>query len=376
MNTDLPRVTFVIDDLGHGGAQRQLLHTVRGLAGAVRPSVVVLSDMVEPYGARIRGLGVPVEVIARRGALPTGRALALAETLRGLGADVAHAMLEASDAYAFLAAWRRRIPAVLSLRSDRIYSRGVRARMLGWMFRRAPAVTTNSLAGRECLVQRVGVRPERVHVIPNVVEVPDRTPPPPHPGVIGAVGRLVPLKRVESIIEALPAVRGAVPGARLVVVGDGPARPDLEARARRADVAGAVEFTGAVDDASSRIGTFSCLVVASAFEGLPNTALEALARGVPVVAVGAGDLPRIIQHGVSGVLARDDSPTALSDAIIRALSSPQLRLSAAQEGPKRVREEFSAGRARDRLMEIYAEVLRPGKKSGAPPVGGAPDIGV
>ena len=358
MTQDRPRVTYVIDDLGHGGAQRQLFHTVRALDGAANLSVVVLSDLTEPWGPRIHALGVPVETIPRRTSFDATRALALAQKFRALNTGIAHAMLDAADGYTFLAARARRIPAVLSLRSDRLTTTGGRARMLGWMMRNASAVTTNSRAGRDYLLGRIGVRAERVHLVPNIIDLPPDASPPAADGgpVIGAVGRLVALKRFEAVIDALVVVRRAIPDARVVVIGDGPARPGLENLARREGVANAVEFAGAVDDATARMSAFACLVVASAHEGLPNAALEALARGVPVVAVPAGDLPRIIQDGVTGVLARDASPESLADAIGRALSIPTLRESARREGPRLIRDEFSAERARAGLIDLYSRL--------------------
>lgn len=375
MSAARPRITYVIDDLGHGGAQRQLYYILRALKDDADLSVVVMCDDTEPYGPRIRALGIPVEVIKRRASFDAGRALALAARLRALRTSIVHAMLEGSDAYTFLVGRARQIPTVLSLRSDRLYSTGGKARMLGWMLRSAHAVTVNSTAGRNYLLQHVGVKAGRAHLIPNIVDVPEiaRTRDDAQP-IIGAVGRLVALKRFETIIDALPVVRRAIPGARVVIIGDGPARSGLQNLARR-EAGDAVQFPGAVDDATPHIATFGCLVVASVYEGLPNAALEALALGVPVVTVPAGDLPRIVEDGITGVLARDASPMALADAIVRALSSSELRASVMREGPRRVREEFSAARARERLLDLYARLgAVPEKISGASPVDEAPDL--
>jgi glycosyltransferase involved in cell wall biosynthesis len=357
MSESTPRVTFVIDDLGHGGAQRQLYLMLRALSGAGVFSVVALSDITEPYASRIRALGVTVEAIPRHSGFDAGRALALAQVLRKLDTGIVHALLEASDTYAFLAARLVRIPSVLSLRSDRLQTAGVRTPVLAWMMRSVPAVTVNSEAGREHVVKRVGVKSDRVTLIPNIVEVPGtpRDSAAIQP-VIGAVGRLVEMKRFDILLDTLSAVRRVVPGARIVLVGDGPARPGLENLARRENIADSVQFTGEVDDAGAHIDTFACLVIASTHEGLPNAALEALARGVPVVTVAAGDLPRVVTDGVTGVIARDASPAAMSEAIVRALTSTTLQSSAAREGPRHMREHHSADRARRELLALYSRI--------------------
>jgi len=357
MSAATPHVTYVIDDLGHGGAQRQLYLTLRALSGAGEFSVISLSGVTEPYATRIGALGVRVAAIPRRSGFDAARAMALATMLRRLNTGIVHAMLESADAYAFIAARLVRIPCVLSLRSDRLQTTGVRTPVLAWMMRGVPGVTVNSEAGREHLLQRVGVRANRVTLVPNIVDVPtavrDTTGVQP---VIGAVGRLVEMKRFDILLDTLPAVRSAVPGARIVLVGDGPARQGLENLARREGMAGAVQFTGEVDDAGAYLSTFACLVIASTHEGLPNAALEALARGVPVVTVAAGDLPRIVTEGVTGVVARDASPQAMSDAIIRALTSSTLRASAASEGPRLMRERHAPELARQALLTLYSHL--------------------
>ncbi|HET6348424.1 MAG TPA: glycosyltransferase, partial [Candidatus Krumholzibacteria bacterium] len=203
MSSSRPRVTYVIDDLGHGGAQRQLALTLGALDGAVESTVVVLSDIVHPYAERIRELGVPVEVIPRRAGLEARRVSALARTLGRFHTRIAHATLDGSDAYTYFAAHACRIPAVLSLRSDRLHVTGGRARVLRWMMRHASAITVNSQAGRTFLEKDLGVHPGRIHRVANIVDVPaSPAPVRPQPGVIGVVGRLVDIKRFDVVIDA------------------------------------------------------------------------------------------------------------------------------------------------------------------------------
>ena len=358
MERSAPRVAWVIDDLGHGGAQRQLYLTVRALSGDVDARVVVLSGRVDPYAARLRALGVPVDVIARRSHLEIARVRALVRTLRASRVQVVHGLLDASNAYAFLAGRALRLPVVLSLRSDRLHVTGARAAALRWMLRRAEAVTVNSEAGHDHLLGALRVPGARVHRVPNIVL------PPPSPGgsartagSVGCVGRLVAVKRFEAVIEAFPEVRRAVPGASLVVVGDGPCRARLEAAAARTGLGAAVKFTGAVEDAAERIAGLSCLVVASEHEGLANAALEAMAAGTPVVTVPAGDLPRLVTPGVTGVIARDGSPPSLAAAIVEVLRTPALAESAAREGPRVVGEKFPVETARRVLVDLYRHLM-------------------
>ena len=360
-----PRVTFVIDDLGHGGAQRQLNFIAGAISGQVDVHVAVMSANVEPYARRLREQGIDVNAIPRRQPFEPGRLRALIALLRSTNTQIVHPFLEASNVYGFVAGRALRIPVVLSLRDSRLIFTGVRARALSWMYRRADAVTANSAAGRDCLVGEVGVRGERVVLLPNIVPVASSPPSAlaPHELIVGCVGRLAAQKRFEAVIEAMPAVRNAYPHARLEIVGEGPCRDRLESAARRV---GGVDFVGAVDEPAPRMARFTCLVIASLHEGVANVALEALALGVPVVTVAVGDLARVVTDNVTGVIARDGSPVSLADAIVRAIASPDLRASTAREGPRFLRSHFSEEVARERLLELYDRVLgRAGKRSGA-----------
>jgi glycosyltransferase involved in cell wall biosynthesis len=347
------RVAYVIDDLGHGGAQRQLTLLADALRGHAVIRVVVLSASVDPYADRLRAAGADVVALPRRSGLDLARLRALVLALRAFAPDVVHGVLDASNAYAFLAARRLGVPVVLSLRSDRLRVGGARARVLGAMLRRADAVVANSRAGTDCLVRAIGVAAARVHPLPNIVVVPTARAAPDR-NMVGCAGRLVALKRFDMVIDALAVVRRSLPAARLSIFGDGPSRGELQARAR--PLGDAVILAGAVDDAASRIAGLGCLVVASEHEGLSNAALEAMAAGVPVAAVRAGDLPDLVADGVTGCIAASATPDAIAAAVVRALSDDGLRERAAREGPRIVAERFSAARAREAALAVYTGI--------------------
>jgi glycosyltransferase involved in cell wall biosynthesis len=191
--------------------------------------------------------------------------------------------------------------------------------------------------------------------VPNIVLPPDRRPA-TDATMIGCAGRLVGLKRFDAVIDALPRVRLAVPGARLTIVGDGPRREDLQQQART--MGETVSFPGAVEDAARLIAGFGCLVVASEYEGLPNAALEALAAGVPVATVRAGDLSGLIEEGVTGAIADHAGGDALAAAIVRCLGNPALRAAAVVEGPRLVAERFAPEHTRDTLLAVYRRVTQ------------------
>lgn len=365
MQPNPPTVGFVIDDLGHGGAQKQLSLLACALPPRALPRVYVLSSIVEPHARALRARGIPVAAIARRSSADFTRLFPLARAFAADRVDVVHGFLDAANVYAFLAGRRLGKPTVLSLRNERLILAGARGRVLRWMLRHADAVTVNSGAGRAFLIDQLRVEPGRVYHVPNIAVLPGtaaaHSPAPSHP-IVGCVGRLVDQKRFDAVLRAFPFVRAVVPDARLEIVGDGPNGAALRALSRSLGIEDAVVFAGAVDDATSRIARMSCLVIPSVFEGLPNTALEAMAFGVPVVASPVGDLETIVVDGVTGVVVRDTAAEPLAAGIVRAMTDVSLRESARDESPRLLRERYSAEAALAILVPLYERLS---KRTGA-----------
>jgi glycosyltransferase involved in cell wall biosynthesis len=150
--------------------------------------------------------------------------------------------------------------------------------------------------------------------------------PEAHPPVILSVARLDPLERykgVDHLIEALPAVRQAVPGARLQIIGSGGDLPRLVRLAAQRGVSNSVEFAGFVDDQNLRTAYRNCTLFAlpSYSEGFGLVFLEAMARGKPCLGARAGATPEIIDQ-TSGVLVTYGNVHQVADQLIWALKRP------------------------------------------------------
>jgi len=208
---------------------------------------------------------------------------------------------------------------------------------------------------RQLLQHCPGLLPSRLVVQPNALDPQFEagvTPPPAlEPGVILAVSRLVTAdsyKGVDHLIAALPAIRAAVPGARLRIVGDGNDRPRLEALDGD-QPPGGVEFMGRVSDRALREHLASCQLFAlpSRGEGFGLVYLEAMANGKPCIAADAGGAPEVVNASCGGLVPYGDVP-ALADACIAALQfswdPAKLRARAA---------EFSYESFRQRLASVW-----------------------
>jgi glycosyltransferase involved in cell wall biosynthesis len=276
-------------------------------------------------------------------------------------------------------------PAVLRVVSDHVWERARRLGLTGkdfpafqvrgdssfrigamrwardWALQHAQAVVTPSqhlaaaasrwVRGRApLLVVPNGVRPQEQRSAAFVGERPDAD-------LLRAVavGHLVPQKRVGLIIEAA----ARVPTTLLRVIGEGPDRGRLEARARDLRVADRISFLGRLDraDVLRELGAADVLVMASEHEGLPHAAIEALASGTPVVALAVGGLPELVTDGANGILVDAGTPSALGEALARMASDPNL-LEKLRGSARRDASRWSLERCVDRLEDVFLRALQ------------------
>lgn len=206
-----------------------------------------------------------------------------------------------------------------------------------------------------------GVARERIVTIHNGINPvePSDSPDERELGLIVTAARLVAWKGIDHLIRALPIVRREVP-ARLIVLGDGPARNDLERLTRELALDGAVSFAGLVDRAAVRkhLSRASVFALPSAYEGLPHVILEAMAEGCPVVAAGAGGTPEVVNDAIDGLLVPFGDPPALAQALVRILQDRALATRFAARGRRRVAEEFNWSATSAATIDLLARLVR------------------
>jgi glycosyltransferase involved in cell wall biosynthesis len=187
-----------------------------------------------------------------------------------------------------------------------------------------------------------GVPAEKIVVIYNAVEPVDGVEPLPVPlkTPIKAVtvGRLVPWKQVDGLIEALREIHEL----GLVVVGDGPERPRLERIAQELGVSGRVYFAGqrSKRETLSLMEACDLFVLNSTYEGLPHTVLEAMALGLPVIATAVGGTPEVVRDGETGLLIHSGN-RALEKTLYALVTDEKTRRRLGEKSKKWVREHMS-----------------------------------
>ena len=252
---------------------------------------------------------------------------------------------------------------------------GTLMRPLEWtMLRRADALVATSQAYADASPQLRRFA-GKVHIVPIGIvdsdifdddDASDDTPAPdagaratPAPGgvpVILAVGRLVPYKGFDVLIDAARFLPAAC---RVVIVGGGERRAELEAQVRQRQVADRVVLAGRLGDDALRAlfqgAAIYCLPSVSRAEAFGVVLLEAMAHGLPVVAsdIAGSGVPWVNQHDVTGLNVPIGDAQALAAALTQLLADPALRERMGRESRRRFEAEFTAARASRRMLDLY-----------------------
>jgi glycosyltransferase involved in cell wall biosynthesis len=162
------------------------------------------------------------------------------------------------------------------------------------------------------------------------------------------------VKNQVLLVEAFGRVAGELPAVRLLLAGAGPERPALEARCRRLGIRERVDFIGWREDARTLLHGFDVFVLPSFSEGSPQSLLEAMGAGLPVVATGVGGSAESIVHGSTGFLVEPHDPADLAARLLDLARSPEERRRLGDNAARAIRE----GRTFDAMVGRYDELYR------------------
>jgi glycosyltransferase involved in cell wall biosynthesis len=171
--------------------------------------------------------------------------------------------------------------------------------------------------------------------------------------VVGIVARLSPIKDHRSLITAVALLAPEFPTLLLVLIGSGPNRSELEAFAAAEGVASIVRFAGMREPPPNLHSLFDVSVLCSLSEGFPNSVVEAMAAGRPVVGTAVGGVPDAVRNGENGTLVPVQDPPALAAALAPLLRDSELRRRMGAAGRQIAREEFSASTVLPRIATLY-----------------------
>lgn len=345
------------------GGQNQALLILKGLHARGHEAELVAAKG-SALGERAEQSGVRVHYVSR-GLLRIPAARNVRELVRSGGFDLVHA----NEAHAVSAVWmagaHKYVPFLISRRVG--YPIGsshiARAR-----YEAAGRIIANSKWVAEQAASSGAAR-EKLTVVYEGAEIPppfteqqrrdarsrwgigEGTP------LLGCVGVLLPDKGQEWLIRSLAELRKELPGAKLLLAGDGPCRSRLEDLARELGIAEAVLFPGFVKKVETVYAALDVFLLPSFFEALNNSLLAAMAYEIPSIAFHRGALGEIIEHEKSGLLVSGPDVKEICCAITEILRDAEYARKLGLEARRRVEDNFSDEKMMNGMVRVYEEAL-------------------
>lgn len=356
-------ILFMIQHLNCGGTEDHFHDLVSSLDPKLfEPHVIHFNDLNGIVALQIAGLsGVRREFIPINKAYDLsgfGAALAVRRYLRRHAIRAVLTYHFAADFIGTLAALGRGIP-VISSRRDMGFTRTSRQLKMGaWMDRGVTRYIAVSRAVGRAIAEQERIAPEKIEIIYNGIDQAELTGQrwdlaaaraklgiAENEIVLGCIANLARVKRHNFLLDAFARLRERNPGlpVRLMLVGEGPMRPAIEARVRELGLAGSVILTGFSQEVTREFQLADIVVLASESEGLSNSLIKAMAFEKPVVTTAVGGNPEVVVDGETGYLVGLDDCEGFAATMERLARDAELRRRLGAIARGRVGELFSMG---------------------------------
>jgi glycosyltransferase involved in cell wall biosynthesis len=352
------RVAHVAGQLAVGGMEKLLVEFARHAdRSRFELSFISLGDRGR-VAEEIEALGWHVETMGEPRGFRPSMIFRLAALFRRWQVNVVHTHNGRPLMYGGPAARLAGLPGALHTRHGQQHGAGrrelARFRLATRLVGRVVCVSMDSMR----LAAASGVAAEKLRTVANGIDLSrfGYTGPQPH-GPAVMIGRLSPEKDPYNLIRAAALVIMEEPKFCLQVAGDGACRAPLATLARELGIADSVEFLGEIRDVPALLARASMFVLPSLTEGISLTLLEAMARGLPVVATSVGGTPEVVEDGSSGLLVAAQSPAELAQAMLRVYRHPHRARLMGLAAHHRVTAHFDVRRMVAEYEELYQECL-------------------
>ena len=363
------RLLLLIPTLDRSGAEKQFALLATRLPRDEFDVRAVALTRGGPYEAMLREHGVPLTILGKRLKFDPFALARLRKLVEDVQPGIIHTWLFAANAYGRMVAGSNSRPkVVVSERCVDTWKSGWQT----WLDRRQIARTAKLIGNSQSVAEfyrGLGYSADQVVVIPNAVEIPppsnsDRDAAlaeleiPAGARIVGYAGRLARQKRVQDIIWGMQLLRQITENVYLLVIGDGPERKKLVRLAQHFGCDHLVRFLGHREDAGRLIPLLNVCWLASDFEGMSNSVMEAMAAGVPVVATDIPPNRELVIDGETGFLVKVGDSVGFAQFTDRILADPQLAARLGEAGRRRMQTEFSVEKMVNAHARLYQSLLQ------------------
>jgi len=347
------------------GGQRQAFFLARELKRKGYPFFFVVQPKTPLY-SKAREAGLPVFPLRIRNEFDFLAMLRLAFAMRRNHCLLAHFHDAHSVAVGSVAASMARVPI-------RIISRRVDFPLKQNFFSKrkygnnVDALIAISEGVKEVLMKG-GIREEVIEVIPSGIDFSPYEEASssdylrrefsfaPGDYLVGIVAHLAEHKGHKYLIQATKLLKEHTNKIKIIIVGGGPLKYELDEQAKDLKVKDIVYFLGFREDIPQILSSLDLFVLSSFLEGMGSSLLDAMACRLPVVATRTGGIPEVVVHRKTGLLVSPRSPSALAKAILKLYEDRELASRLGQKGYEVVRQKFSAEAMAEKIIDLYERI--------------------
>jgi glycosyltransferase involved in cell wall biosynthesis len=359
MSTRIPVAIFV-DRYTAGGTQRQMIELLERLDRRRFRVHPVCFHTGGVWFDRVSRLDEPVALFPIHGfrrAATAQQLVAFARWCRAREIAVLHTCELYSNIFGLPGAALASVAVRIGSRRGFVEPPGLQ-RVQRFAYTFAHRVVANSRAAAERL-RIEGISSSKIEIIPNGIDLAmfPRHDYSPRPRRIAMIACLREEKRVDVLVAAAATILERYPDAEFLIAGDGTCREALEEQARATGVRHRCRFLGHRDDVPAVLAEADVFVLPSRSEAFPNSIIEAMAAGLPVVASDVGGIPELVEDGRTGRLVPPGDPQALAGALLELLDHPDRVEAFGREGRDRIERSYSFDRMVQQFETLYITEL-------------------
>jgi len=201
---------------------------------------------------------------------------------------------------------------------------------------------------------------KKVTIIPNSVPISESIDT-DHPKIydILFIGRFKKIKGIDILFKAVNILKFQYQKKiKVAIVGNGPLKEELKELVEKLQIKSEIKFLGTRKDVSRIMFSSKILTLSSEWEGLPMVILEAMSRGLPVIATAVGGIPDVIKDGEEGILVAPKDPEILAEAMARLLEDEKLQKTLSQNAYKKIKERYTVEMCAKDVLSLYKSLTK------------------
>ncbi|MBU2541259.1 MAG: glycosyltransferase [Candidatus Omnitrophica bacterium] len=366
------KLIIVIDHLGIGGAQQQILEYLKFANRNVYDiKIVNLDETYNLLGHKISDLGYEIISFRHKGFFNARTLIDMIRLFKKEKPQIVHTYLFTADCYGRLAAKIAGIKNIIcSIRDRNLWMKPHHIfadRILSWF---TDVITVNAESLRTFLIRERKLDSKKIVTIYNGMDT-KRFEHLSHPQelrkdlgipedalIVGMVARFSLQKDYETFFAAAVGVSGLMKNVYFLAIGDGKKKAELEQYVKKQGIPNII-FTGVRKDMPDLSNMIDVGVLSTHYEGCPNVILEYMACSKPVVATNVDGCQELIINNKTGFFVPESNPQFMAEKLIQLLNNKELRTRMGQAGYNRVRKHFSSQKLAQNTEDLYQQLLKP-----------------